>query len=239
MATPRTRKERIEFLTQRTIRFFDRYGAEVESIRQLLKIRLDQLALAYTLENNLPREAVEVRSRVKSLKSFLKKLEKKNWPMFYYPTEVIKDLVGSRVVCWFLDDCYGIYNYIKASKQFTVRPKSLEDYIEHPKPSGYRSIHLLADIPYDRVKSYMRKRAVREDTMICEIQIRTKLQDAWAEFTHEEMEYRFPGEVPEDYKNIIAQIANRLSAEDKSALAVRNILQREAKEKEHQGFTDE
>ena len=65
------------FLTQRAIRFFNRYGDELESIRQLLEIKLNQLALAYTLQNNLPRESIRVYSRTKSLKSFLKKLEKK------------------------------------------------------------------------------------------------------------------------------------------------------------------
>lgn len=233
----RTKRERQEFLTQRTIRFFARYGTEVESIRQLLKIRLDQLALAYTLESNLPREAVEVRSRVKPLTSFLNKLEEKKWPLFYYPTEVIKDLVGSRIICWFLDDCYGMLKYVRDSKQFTIKHRSLEDYIQKPKPTGYRSIHMLVDIPYDRVKTVRRLRTVVEDTMICEIQIRTKLQDAWAEFTHE-VHYRFPGKVEADYETIVAQIANRLAAEDKSALAIRNILQREAERIKREGFTD-
>ena len=71
MAEPRTRKERRDFLTERAIRFFDLYGDELESISQVLQIRLDQLASAYTVENKLPRKAVVVQSRVKSLTSFL------------------------------------------------------------------------------------------------------------------------------------------------------------------------
>jgi len=238
MAKPRSRKERQEFLTQRVIRFLNRYGDELDSVSQLLKIRLDQLALAYTLETNLPREAVEVRARVKSLKSILKKLDDNNWPMFYYPTEVIKDLIGARVVCWFLDDCYGILEYIQSSKQLTIRPKSVEDYIKDPKKTGYRSIHLLADVPYDRVKTYRNRRKVVEDTMICEIQLRTKLQDAWGEFTHE-VHYKVPGGFEADYETIVAEIANRLAAEDRSALAVRNLLQKEAEKKKHEGLTDD
>ncbi|UCC52758.1 MAG: hypothetical protein JSV68_02095, partial [Anaerolineaceae bacterium] len=117
--------------------------------------------------------------------SFLAKLEKINWPMFRYPTEVIMDLIGARVICWFVDDCYGMLDYIQATKQFRIKPRSLEDYIIDPKRTGYRSIHLLADISYDRVKTCGKRRTVVEDRMICEIQIRTKLQDAWAEFTHD------------------------------------------------------
>jgi len=238
MDKPRTRKERIDFLTERTIRFFDFYGDELESISQLLKIRLDQLASAYTAESDIPREAIQVHARVKSLTSFLRKLEKTNWPMFGYPTEVIMDLIGARVICWFIDDCYGMLDYIQATKQFRINPRSLEDYIKDPKRTGYRSIHLLADISYDRVKTYKKQRTVVEDTMICEIQIRTKLQDAWAEFTHE-VHCEVPGGFEADYETAIAEIAGRLAAEDRSALVVRDILQKHAEKKELEDFRND
>jgi putative GTP pyrophosphokinase len=238
MAEPQTRKERRDFLTERTIRFFDCYGDELESICQLLKIRLDQLASAYTVENELPRAAVDVHHRVKSLTSFLTKLERTNWPMFRYPTEVVTDLIGARVICWFVDDCYGMLDYIQATTQFRIKPRSLEDYIRDPKGTGYRSIHLLADISYDRVKSYKKQRTVVEDRMICEIQIRTKLQDAWAEFTHE-VHRKVPNESQADYETAIAEIAGRLAAEDRAALAVRDILQRQAQKRELEDFMND
>ena len=50
----------IDELKQRAFRFFDRYGKDLEQIRQLLNIRLNQLALAYTIDNNLPPEAIVV-----------------------------------------------------------------------------------------------------------------------------------------------------------------------------------
>ena len=238
MAKPQTRKERIDFLTERAIRFFDLYGDELESISQVLKIRLTGLALAYTVENRLPREAVAVQSRVKSLTSFLRKLEKADWPMFGYPTEVIEDLIGARVICWFVDDCYGMLDYIQATTQFRIKPRSLEDYIRDPKRTGYRAIHLLADVSYDRVKTYNKRRTVVEENMICEIQIRTKLQDAWAEFTHE-LHYKVLAEFQADYETAIADIASRLAAEDMSALAVRDILQRQAQKKEPENFRND
>jgi putative GTP pyrophosphokinase len=113
--------------------------------------------------------------------------------------------------------------YIQATTQFRIEPRSLEDYIRDPKNTGYRAIHLLADVSYDRVKIYKERRAVAEDRMICEIQIRTKLQDAWAAFTHE-VYSKVPAEFQTDDETDIADIANRLAAEDVSALAVRAIL---------------
>jgi putative GTP pyrophosphokinase len=126
-------------------------------------------------------------------------------------------------------------DYIQATKQFRIKPRSVEDYISDPKRTGYRSIHLLADISYDRVKTYRKRRTVVEERMICEIQIRTKLQDAWAEFTHE-VHCKVPDEFQADYETAIAEIARRLAAEDRSALAVRDILRRQAEKKELEDF---
>lgn len=224
-----------EFLTGRAIRFYNRYEDELQSVKQLLTVRLEQIALAYTLQNNLPKESVQITSRVKKIGSFLKKLERKNWPEFYYPTEVVTDLIGARVICWFHDDCYGILEAIESSPHFSIRVDSKEDYIVRPKPSGYRSIHLLGEVSYDRVdKSVDGKRRISPGMLVSEIQIRTKLQDAWGEFTHE-MHYKVPGGVEKQYESLVAQIANRLAAEDLGAVALRDILQK--KISTHQGLT--
>jgi putative GTP pyrophosphokinase len=235
MTKPQVNKEQIDYLTERAIRFFNIYSDELELISQVLKIRLGGLASAYTVENKLPREAVTVYSRVKSLTSYLRKLEKLNWPMFGHPTEVITDLIGARVICWFVDDCYGMLNYIQATKQFLIKPRSLEDYIETPKLTGYRAIHLLADVSYDHVKARNKRGTIVEDKLICEIQIRTKLQNAWSEFTHE-LHCKVPTEYQADYDTAIAEIASNLAVEDRSALAVRDILQRQAAKKELDDF---
>jgi putative GTP pyrophosphokinase len=158
------------------------------------------------------------------LPGFLRKLGKLNWSMFEHPTDVVSDLIGARVVCWFIDDYYGILDYIQATKQFLVRPLSLEDYIKDPKSSGYRAIHILADVSYDRVKTFMKRRTVVADRMICEIQIRTKFQDAWGEFTHD-LHTKIPAVFQEEFKTAISDIANRLATEDRSTLVVRNLLQ--------------
>jgi len=235
LVEPRIGKEEVDFLTERAIRFFNIYSDEMESISQVLKIQLRGLASAYTAENKLPGEAVSVNSRVKSVTSFLRKLELLNWPMFSHPTDVITDLIGARVVCWFVEDCYGMLDYFQATKQFLIKPLSIEDYIRDPKSTGYRALHLLADVSYDRVKTYKKRRTIVEDQMICEIQIRSKLQDAWSDFTHE-MHVNVPIEFQADYDTAIADIANNLALEDKSAEAVRKILQRLALKKELDDF---
>ena len=225
-------------LTDRAIRFFNRYGKELEQIRQLLNVRLNQLALAHTISNNLPREAVLISTRVKTLKSFLNKLEKKNWPIFYYPTEVIQDLIGARIVCWFIDDCAGMRSLIEASNHLKVRG-SVKDYMANPKKSGYRSIHLLADVRYDGIKRHNEGVDISDEALVCEIQIRSKLQDAWGDVTHE-FHYRAKsaGVNNELYENLLSQIATRLASEDGSLLTLRDAYQKLADEKMKNGIRE-
>src|SRR5690554_5878574 len=123
-------------LKERLVRFYNRYGEELEQIKDLLQIKLKQICLAYTLENKLPQEALIVTARKKTLHSLIKKFKNKGWPQFYYPTEIVTDLVGARITSWFLDDIKGLCKFIESSSHFEVEQKTIEDYIENPKKSG-------------------------------------------------------------------------------------------------------
>lgn len=221
-----------EELTSRATRFYSRYGRDLDQIREILHIRLSQLALAYTIANKLPPESIVIHSRVKSLQSFLRKLERKNWPQFYYPAEVAGDLVGARVTCWFVDDCEGVRGFIEKSNHLTILD-SPENYIATPKPSGYRSLHLKAEVRYDAVRRDENENViVADDNMTCEIQIRTKLQDAWADLTHE-FHYKAAsaGIVNRTYERMMSEISERLASEDRSLLLLRDAYQELAEEK--------
>ena len=224
-----------QILTQRAVRFYDRYGWELESIRKLLHIQLDQLALAYTLENGLPRKAVQVVSRTKELKNFILKLGKLGWPEFYLPTEVVHDLIGARVICWFQDDCYGMLDLVRDSIRIGLVPDSIEDYIAQPKPSGYRAIHVLANVAYDQVIRTKAKHHITAGKMICEIQIRTLLQDAWGELTHQ-MHYKIPKPSRMQYNELVSGMAARLAAEDRAAVAIRKLTQLDKEQRKKVGF---
>ena len=233
-----------EELKSRIIRFYSRYGKEIEQIKDLLEIKLRQTSLAYTIQNNLPPEAIQIKARVKSLDSFLKKLERKNYPQFYYPTEVVSDLIGARVISWFIDDCYGMLDCIKSSKHFIVKKDSVEDFIKNPKPSGYRSIHLLTDVTYDSIKRVGQKVDISSESITCEIQIRTKLQDAWGDVTHEfHYKAKEMGIENKDYEDLLADISHRLEVEDKTLIKFRKAYQKMADDKQkkgiREGFRDE
>jgi putative GTP pyrophosphokinase len=232
-----------EFLTGRAIRFFARYGIELEQISKLLEIRLNQLALAYTIQNKLPRESVLVTTRVKTLKSFLKKIENDGWPHFYYLKDVVNDLIGGRITCWFLDDCFGMHEYIRENKQFSILPELTKDFIRNPKPSGYRSIHVISKMTFDRVKSDGGQINIVAEDMNCEIQIRTKLMDTWADLTHE-FHYKAKnlGIQDQNLEKLLKTQSNRFFSEDESFMAIRDVYQKmieKTDKPDREGFTDE
>ncbi|CRM65452.1 hypothetical protein HX810_25500 [Pseudomonas salomonii] len=233
-----------EELKQRLVRFYDRYGKDLEQIKSLLEIRLSQLALAYTIDNKLPPEAVRITARVKGLGSFLKKLEKKGWPQFYYPTDIVNDLIGARVVCWFLDDCHGFMKLINSSHHLKL-DSDVEDYIKEPKRSGYRSIHLVGSVAYDSVdRGEDKEIVIAPREMKCEIQIRTKLQDAWGDVTHEfHYKAKSSGVENNDLEGFLSDISDRLATEDLTLIKFRKAYQRLAEDKinnkTRQGFVVE
>lgn len=231
-----------EELRERTRKFYARYGEEVEQISELLEIKLKQLALAYTISNKLPKEAVSIATRVKSEQSFLKKLENKGWPEFYVPTEIAKDLVGARVVCWFVDDCYGFLDFLKQSNHVSIVEddlKPIKDYIAKPQEAGYRAIHIFADLIYDRVKSIDDSVNIVPDNMLCEIQVRSKLQDAWGDITHEFFyKAKNVGVRHDDYESLLSSLADNLAVQDKTFLKFRNAYQKLIDQKMKDGIRE-
>ena len=87
-----------------------------------------------------------IKTRVKTPESIVKKL-KKNGYEISIPNmiEHCNDIAGVRIVCSFTSDIYQIAEMI--GRQTDVTVVSIKDYIKNPKPSGYKSYHMLVTIP--------------------------------------------------------------------------------------------
>ena len=86
----------------------------------------------------------------------------------------IKDVVGVRIICSFLPDVYDLIDIIKNSN--IIRVIGEKDYITNPKDSGYRSYHILVEVPVDLIRG--------KEYVKAEIQIRTLAMDLWAGLNH-------------------------------------------------------
>jgi putative GTP pyrophosphokinase len=220
-------KNNVTELYLKTISLFQKHGNELDQIRQLLDIRLSQLALAYTTENRVPPESITVKTRVKTFASFLKKMESKGVTDFEYPNDILYDLIGARVICWFLDDCKGITRCITNSNFISVDKDAIFDYIRSPKPSGYRGIHLHAKISYENMSTSNCQVKLLPQKIVCEIQVRTKLMDAWADLTHEfHYKAKTSGLENEHLERVLESQAKRFFSEDESFIAIRDLYQK-------------
>ena len=116
-----------------------------------------------------------VKSRVKSIDSIVRKLEKLKLPITLEAAEEnLQDIAGVRVVCSFIDDIYKIEECLLAQEDVTLIKR--KDYIRNPKPSGYRSLHLIIKTPIYTENG--------KKDMFVEIQIRTVAMDFWASLEH-------------------------------------------------------
>ena len=138
-----------------------------------------------------------IKSRVKSLDSIIRKLHKLNLPLELKSVEDhLTDIAGVRIVCSFVDDIYRIADYFLAQEDITLVKR--KDYIENPKPGGYRSLHLI-------VKTPIYTEDGKKD-MFVEVQMRTIAMDFWASLEHK-LRYK---------KNINPRIAEELAEELKA-----------------------
>ncbi len=121
--------------------------------------------------------STRVSCRAKSIKSIFRKIRQKKRDRLQFRRvrdveSYINDLAGARVVCDYLSDVAFIHGYLQRHPAFNILPRKTEDYIANPR-DGYRGVHLVVEVEtiFGRAK--------------CEIQLRTMLQHAWAEKSHD------------------------------------------------------
>lgn len=87
-----------------------------------------------------------IKSRIKEPLSIINKMKRKGFPLSVESMEQnLFDIAGIRVICSFCDDIYSIAQLL--TRQDDIILVEVKDYIKNPKPNGYRSLHLILDIP--------------------------------------------------------------------------------------------
>lgn len=157
---------------------------------QLLETQFNILIKEFEFKNKY-NPVEHVKSRIKSEKSIIDKLNKKGYKVTAKSMiQHVHDIIGIRIVCSFLSDVYDIVDIIKSSKQFKIKEE--KDYIKNPKSTGYMSYHLIVLVPI-----YLNETV---EYIEAEVQIRTSAMDFWASIDHK-IQYKFPSEIPEEVKN--------------------------------------
>lgn len=161
------------------IKSFNRLMMEYHFAIMEVETRLNVLneEFSYKYKRN-PFEAIQ--SRLKSPESIYEKLERKGYPVTVENIQkYLTDVAGLRVICSFPDDIYRLADLFTRQGDIILVKKN--DYIKHPKESGYRSLHLILNVPIflsNEIK-YVKT----------EIQFRTIAMDFWASLEHK-MRYK-------------------------------------------------
>lgn len=152
-----------------------RYSCAINEI----KTKFENLDMEFKLKHK--RNPISsIKSRLKSNDSVIKKLIKKDLDFNISNIENnIKDMAGIRIVCTYIDDIYNLATSLLRQDDITLL--EVKDYIKNPKSNGYRSLHLIVEVPVFLVESTY--------NMKVEVQIRTIAMDFWASLEHQ-MKYK-------------------------------------------------
>lgn len=194
-------------LTKATVRKV--YNAEIEKYERAteeLKLRLGMLLKDLSAKYEV-REGVQVSGKPKDFDSFYRKVKERRVAKEEDCLPAVKDFARARVVVQTLPDVYRVKDLLDAQKTLVPYWDSLQDYIEDPQARGYRSLHVDVgvEIPVGSEKQ----------TVLCELQIRTIIQDAWGAFSHKDF---YKGAViPRVFEEQMVEIASLLAAVDRMA----------------------
>lgn len=156
-----------------------------------------------------------IKSRIKSPESIKQKLERKGLQVTVENVhEHIHDIAGVRVMCSFVSDIYKIYEILR--KQDDIRVLQVKDYIQSPKPNGYQSLHLIAQVPVFL--------SDRTEHVKVEIQIRTVAMDFWASLEHK-IYYKFDKTVPAHLTDQLKEAAETVKYLDEKMKRIKDEME--------------
>ena len=188
------------------------YSCAIREMRTKLEVLNDGLSVHHQ------RNPIEfITSRVKKPLSIVEKLHRYGVPVSVESVEKnLNDVAGVRVICSFIDDIYTVADMLLRQDDITLIKK--KDYIEHPKDNGYRSLHLIIEIPvfFSNQKKNMR----------VEVQIRTIAMDFWASVDHQ-LKYKQDIEDVENADELSAELkecADIIAQTDARMQAIKNKI---------------
>ncbi len=184
------------------------YESGIREIKTKLDILSDESRLS-----GKPSPIDAIKSRIKTPRSIIGKLKRRGFPISLQSMlENLNDIGGIRVICPFIEDIYTVADMLM--RQDDLKLIDRKDYIENPKPNGYRSLHLILEVPIFL--------SDRTQPVHIELQLRTIAMDFWASLEHQ-LRYKADVEVPPHVSADLKACADVIAATDEE-------MQRIAKE---------
>ena len=187
----------------------NRYESAIKEVSTKLEILKSDLKL------HSHRDCIlAIQSRIKSPVSILKKLTRRGIPVSLENIRnELNDVAGIRVICAYIDDIYDLAESLAG--QDDLRVLLIKDYIQNPKPNGYRSYHMIVEVPvfFSESKEFVR----------VEIQIRTVAMDFWASLEHD-IKYNKEVQHAEELERELKECADIINDTDRRMMALRDRI---------------
>lgn len=168
-----------------------------------IKTKLDILSDESRLTGK-PSPINSIKTRVKTPRSIIQKLKRRGFPISLQSMmSNLNDIGGIRVICPFIEDIYTVADMLMRQDDLTLVER--KDYIANPKPNGYRSLHLILEVPIFL--------STRTQPVRIELQLRTIAMDFWASLEHQ-LRYKADHEVPGSVSADLKECADVISATD-------------------------
>ncbi len=186
------------------------YACAIREVKTKLEVLNDDLAVRYQ------RNPIEmIKSRVKKPISIMEKLQRRGKPLTVQSIyENLYDVAGVRVICSFVDDIYEVAEML--ARQDDVKVLMVKDYIRSPKINGYRSYHMIIEIPVFF--------SDKKENMRVEVQIRTMAMDFWASLDHQ-IKYKKHLEDAEEISEELKACAEIIAETDRKMLSIRRKIE--------------
>lgn len=187
------------------------YTCAIREVKTKLEVLNDELSV-----KNQRNPIEMIKSRVKKPLSIVEKLQRRGLEVSLESmVKNLDDVAGVRIICSFVDDIYEVAEMLV--RQDDVKVIAVKDYIKNPKPNGYRSYHMIVEVPVFFTDS---KRFIR-----VEVQIRTIAMDFWASLDHE-LKYKksfvdIDGEISGELK----ECADVIAQTDEKMLEIRKRIE--------------
>ena len=164
------------------------YQCAIMEVETKFKVLNQEFSLEYD------RNPIEtIKTRLKSTESIVKKLVKRDLPLTVKSIEDnLNDVAGVRIVCSFIEDIYLLADCLL--QQDDIKLIQVKDYIKNPKPNGYRSLHLIIEVPI-----FLKE---EKKNMRVEVQLRTIAMDFWASLDHK---LSYKKNIPEEEAELLRQ----------------------------------
>ena len=190
--------ESIDITSEKYNKLMFLYNSALKIVNTKLEILKEELKEFYDYS---PIE--DITSRIKKPENVIEKLSRKDYaPTYANLINHLNDVAGIRIICNFKDDVYKIVELIESFQDIRIIKK--KDFIKNPKKSGYRSIHLVTEVPINFSKGVV--------FIKVEIQIRTLGMNFWAVLEHK-LNYK-KNKLSEKDKKTLVKYANMINKID-------------------------